>query len=275
MAVFFPAPAKLNLFLHVIGRRSDGYHLLQTVFQFIDYVDWLSFSINDQGRVYRAAGPNHIPEDADLCIRAARLLQQVSGCKQGAGITLEKNIPLGGGLGGGSSDAATTLLALNHLWGIHLSRAELQELAVQLGADIPVFIFGQSAFAEGIGDQLSKVHLPEVWYVVLTPKIHVSTQEIFASAELTRNTIPIKMSSFSVGYGRNDLESVAKKKYPEIADCVSWLGQWGDSRMTGSGACVFAAFATHMQAQQVLDRKPDYFSGFIARGVGEHPLYSY
>lgn len=271
----YPAPAKLNLFLHVVGRRTDGYHLLQSVFRFVDYGDSLYFTVRDDGAINRINALPGLAPESDLCVRAARLLQQTSGCRLGVDITLEKRLPMGGGLGGGSSDAATTLLTLNRLWNLNLSRAELQILGLKLGADVPVFIFGQSAFAEGVGEILQPLALPPAWYVVLVPPVSVPTAEIFSSEELTRATFPIKMAAFSTGYGRNDLQPVVCRKYPPVAESLAWLGEFGDARMTGSGACVFAAFATEQEARAVFARCPGSMNGFVARGLDQHPLQSF
>lgn len=252
----FPAPAKLNLFLHVVGRRSDGYHLLQTVFRFLEYSDQITFEIREDGIVKLQTPLAGVPEEKDLCVRAAKLLQQVTGSKQGVDIYLEKKIPMGGGLGGGSSDAATTLLALNRLWALHLSQKQLLELGLQLGADVPVFVFGQNAFAEGVGEQLSALALPPAWYVVLVPSVQISTAEIFSSKELTRNTIPIKIPPFSIYQGHNDLEAVVCQSYPEVARCLQWLKQQENTTiasMSGSGSCVFAEFPTFSAAQATLN----------------------
>ena len=268
----YPAPAKLNLFLHIVGRRPDGYHLLQSVFRFVDYGDSLQFDIREDGRIQRTNALPGLDPERDLCVRAARLLQQHSGCRLGVDIALDKRLPMGGGLGGGSSDAATTLLVLNRLWALNLSRLELQTLGLQLGADVPVFIFGESAFAEGVGEKLQAVTLPPAWYVVLIPPVHVATAKIFTSQELTRDTIPIKMSDFSKGYGHNDLETAACQAYPEVANHLAWLKQRGDARMTGSGACVFASYETEQQARAVFAQKPPEMAGFVARGLDQHPL---
>jgi len=268
----YPAPAKLNLFLHVIGRRQDGYHLLQSVFRFVDYGDSLRFAVRSDGVICRVNALPDLDPKRDLCVRAAQLLQQTCNCRLGVDITLEKRLPMGGGLGGGSSDAATTLLALNRLWDLNLSRAELQALGLKLGADVPVFVFGQSAFAEGVGEILRPLALPPAWYVVLAPPVSVPTAEVFSAEELTRNTFPIKMAAFSTGQGRNDLEPVVCRKYPQVAEYLAWLGQFSDARMTGSGACVFAAFATEQEARAVFARRPGGMEGFVARGLDEHPL---
>lgn len=269
------APAKLNLFLHVVGRRADGYHLLQTIFRFVDHGDRLSYRRRADGAVMHLRPLPGVEPERDLCVRAARLLQRETACSFGVEISLEKVLPMGGGLGGGSSDAATTLLALNRLWELGLSRFELQRLGLELGADVPVFVFGQSAFAEGVGEQLQAIDLAPAWYVVLTPPVHVSTPEVFASPELTRGTIPVKIAAFSSGQGRNDLEPVVCRKYPVVAEFLGWLGQYGDARMTGSGACVFAAFGSEAEAAQVFAARPVHMDGFVARGLDRHPLYDF
>jgi len=268
----YPAPAKLNLFLHVVGRRADGYHLLQSVFRFLDYGDNLSFRVRDDGVIQRAYNLPAVPEKYDLCVRAAKLLQQTADTRLGAEIVLEKKLPLGGGLGGGSSDAATTLMALNRLWKLSFPREQLQQLGLRLGADVPVFIFGQSAFAEGVGELLQPISLPPAWYVVLVPKVNVSTAEIFADPELTRNTNRIKITAFSTGQVHNDLEPVVCRKYPQVAQHMAWLKQFGAARITGSGACVFAEYATEREAREVLAQLPSQMSGFAARGLDRHPL---
>jgi len=268
----FLAPAKLNLFLHLVGRRPDGYHLLQSIFRFIDYGDFLEFTVRPDGKITRTPAVPGVPETQDLCVRAARLLQQESGCRLGVDITLDKRLPMGGGLGGGSSDAATTLLALNHLWRTGLDRPALQRLGLKLGADVPVFLFGNSAFAEGVGEILQPLALPPAWYVVLVPPVMVSTAEIFADRELTRNTIPSKMSSLFAGYGHNDLEPVVCRRFPQVAQHLGWMKQFGDARMTGSGACVFAGFDTEAQARAIFAQRPAEMEGFVACGMDKHPL---
>jgi 4-diphosphocytidyl-2-C-methyl-D-erythritol kinase len=271
----FPAPAKLNLFLHVVGRRSDGYHLLQSVFRLIDRHDTLHLRPTDDGIVRRISEVPGVPEAHDLCVRAAKLLQQHSGCRSGVEIRLEKHLPMGGGLGGGSSDAATVLLALNRLWDLNLPRTELLDLGLSLGADVPVFVFGQSAWAEGVGEQLQPVTLSPASYVVLTPAVHVTTAQIFASQELTRDTIPAKMAAFFKGYGHNDLEPVVCRQYPEVASALDWLRRFGDARMSGSGASVFLECENEAEAMRVFAQKPEAFSGFVARGLDRHPLYDF
>ncbi|MGH8752681.1 MAG: 4-(cytidine 5'-diphospho)-2-C-methyl-D-erythritol kinase, partial [Burkholderiales bacterium] len=219
----YPAPAKLNLFLHVVGRRQDGYHLLQSVFRFLDYADSLSFRVRDDGVIKRDYALPGVPEEDDLCAQAAKLLQRTAGTRLGVEITLKKKLPLGGGLGSGSSDAATTLMALNRLWKLGFTREKLQHMGLQLGADVPVFVFGQSAFAEGVGEVLQPISLPPAWYVVLVPKVNVSTAEIFTDPELTRNTNRIKITAFSTGQVHNDLEPVVCRKYPQVAQHLAWL----------------------------------------------------
>ncbi len=279
-----PAPAKLNLFLHVVGRRADGYHLLQTLFRFIDLNDTLHFTVRKDGEVHRVNALDGVPPEQDLCVRAAKLLQQETGCKSGVNIGLDKRIPMGGGLGGGSSDAATTLLALNRLWGLGLSRERLMQLGLSLGADVPVFVFGDNAFAEGVGERLQPYSLPDAWYVVLCPPVHVPTAQIFTHPELTRNTISMTMRALPTGQafrvGRtegglklgNDLQAVACKLYPQVAEHLKWLAQFAPSLMTGSGACVFAEFSTEAEAQAVLQQLPQNMRGFVARGLQQHPL---
>ena len=272
----FPAPAKLNLFLHVVGRRQDGYHLLQTVFRFLDFSDQLSFKLRTDGVIKLHNLNAGVPEEKDLCVRAAKLLKQKTGATQGVDIFLQKQIPMGGGLGGGSSDAATTLMALNQLWEVNLSREQLLELGLQLGADVPVFIFGHNAFAEGIGEKLAAIELPPAWYLVLVPPVQVSTAEIFASKELTRNTLPIKIPPFSVRQGRNDLELVVCWSYPEVARCLEWLKRLENTTiaaMSGSGACVFAEFATELAVQTAFEQIPDDMKGFVAKGLDCHPMH--
>jgi len=278
----YPAPAKLNLFLHVVGRRPDGYHLLQSVFTLLDYGDNIRIRVRDDGQVRRVNELPGIPEADDLTVRAAQLLREASGTNRGADIEVEKRIPLGGGLGGGSSDAATVLLALDRLWGTGFGPDALAELGAGLGADIPFFIHGSSAWAEGIGERLKPIALPRRWYVVLAPPVSVPTKAIFAAPELTRNTETLKMEDFSAhpqearqagGLARfhNDLEPVVTARYPQVREHLEWLRQHGDARMTGSGACVFAAFDRREEAQEVLDLASPR-KGFIAQGMATHPL---
>lgn len=272
-----PAPAKINLFLHVVGRRSDGYHLLQSALRLLDRADLISFAPRTDGAVVRANEIPGVPGDDDLCVRAARLLQWEAGVATGVAIHLDKRLPLGGGLGGGSSDAATTLIALNVLWGIRWPPPRLRELGLRLGADVPFFIFGGSAFAEGIGEALHPLALEPAWYLVIDPGVSVPTARIFAAEDLTRSTKLINISDFSEAWAagelHNDLQRVVCLRYPTVAAVVEWLGKHGDARMTGSGACVFATFATQTAAQQVLAQLPQGWRGWVARGLDRHPLY--
>jgi 4-diphosphocytidyl-2-C-methyl-D-erythritol kinase len=274
----YPAPAKLNLFLHVVGRRHDGYHLLQSLFRLIDRGDTLRFSPREDARILRKYPLAGVSEENDLCVRAARLLQEASGGNRGVEIALDKRLPMGGGLGGGSSDAATVLLALNRLWSLNWPRERLQALGLRLGADVPFFIFGRSAFAEGVGEALRPVDLPPAWYLVIEPSVSVATGEIFAAPNLTRDTKVIKMADFSAGwgvaglFGQNNLEPVVCERYPEVARALAWLRQHAKARMTGSGACVFAPFAAEQDACAVLARMPEDMTGWVAQGLDEHPL---
>ncbi len=275
----YPAPAKLNLFLHVVGRRADGYHLLQTAFRFLDFGDDITLTVRNDGKIRRVSVLHGVSEEQDLTIRAARLLQEESGCTAGVDVDIVKRLPMGGGLGGGSSDAATTLVALNRLWRTGLTRRRLQEIALKLGADVPVFVFGLNAFAEGVGERLRAVDLPPARYLVLVPELAVSTAEIFSAPELTRNTNAITIAAFSVGLarsnpGRNDLEPVVCRRYPRVAHHLEWLRRYGDARMTGSGACVFCAFSNEDSARQAHAELPGGMRGFVARGLDRHPLWT-
>jgi 4-diphosphocytidyl-2-C-methyl-D-erythritol kinase len=270
----WPAPGKLNLFLHITGRRPDGYHTLQTVFQFLDFCDWLEFDPRADGEVHRHGGLEGVAEHDDLTVRAARLLQRVGDTGQGVDISLDKRLPAGGGVGGGSSDAATTLLVLNRLWGLGLSIDRLAGLGLQLGADVPVFVRGHAAWAEGVGEQIQPVDLPEPWFLVVHPGVHVSTAEVFNAPELTRNHAPITIRALLAGGGENDCEPVVRRRYPEIGRALAWLSRFGEARMTGSGACVFCAFDDQETAQAALRQLPDpAWSGFVARGRNDSPLH--
>jgi 4-diphosphocytidyl-2-C-methyl-D-erythritol kinase len=275
----YPAPAKLNLFLHVIGRRADGYHLLQTLFRFLDVGDELEIMPRTDGQVRVLTPLAGVPPEKDLCWRAASLLKQHTGCRLGVDIRLDKRLPMGGGLGGGSSDAATVMLVLNRLWGLGLARSELQQVGLRLGADVPVFVFGRSAFAEGVGEVLTPWTPPPASYVVLTPDVHVSTPAIFAHPALTRDTPSVTISALSEATWnrdlRNDLEPVACALYPEVAESLAWLKTRGHARMTGSGACVFAAFPERAKAEEVFASRPGHLKGFVADGVDRHPLYEW
>ena len=266
------APAKLNLMLRVTGRRADGYHLLQTVIRFIDYGDTLAFRVREDGVVARANDVAGVPAGEDLAMRAALLLQRASGTGLGADITLDKRLPLGGGLGGGSSDAATALLALNRLWRTGLTRERLLGLALELGADVPVFVGGENALAEGIGERLTPLAVPPAWYLVLEPRAAVPTARIFADPQLKRDSKPIKITAFSVEQAGNDLEPVVCQEYPEVARHLAWLRQAAPAQMTGSGSCVFAAFPTESAARRVWAQAPAGMQGFIAQALARHPL---
>jgi 4-diphosphocytidyl-2-C-methyl-D-erythritol kinase len=268
----YPAPAKLNLFLHVVGRRADGYHLLQTLFRFVGYGDLLTFAPRDDGVVTLARPLPGVPPESDLTVRAARLLQAETGCRRGVEISVEKRLPMGGGLGGGSSDAATVLLALNHLWRLGLPRRRLQEIGLALGADVPVFVFGRNAFAEGVGEELLPVDVPPAWYVVLEPPVEVPTVEIFRTPELRRDTPPIEAGVWTPGFGGNDLQAVAIARFPEVARHLQWLSRFAEARMTGSGACVFSSFEREDAARAVLAELPADMRGWVAPGLPEHPL---
>jgi 4-diphosphocytidyl-2-C-methyl-D-erythritol kinase len=268
----WPAPAKLNLFLHVVGRRADGYHLLQTVFRFIDHGDLLRFAPRADGEVALATPLPGVPPESDLTVRAARLLQAETGCRDGATIFLEKRLPMGGGLGGGSSDAATVLLALNHLWNLGLPRRRLQEIGLALGADVPIFVYGRNAFAEGVGEAFSPLDLPPAWYLVVEPPAQVPTVDIFRSPSLRRDTPAIAAGDWRPGFGGNDLAPVAIERHPVIGEALDWLAAFGEARMTGSGACVFAEFATREAADAALARLPEGLPGWVARGLSAHPL---
>jgi len=274
----FLAPAKINLFLHITGRRADGYHTLQSVFQLLDFYDTIHLKPTKSGEIKRINEIKGVPASQDLCALAASALQLKTGCKLGVEFIVEKRIPMGGGLGGGSSDSATVLLALNQLWQLDLSREALMQIGLSLGADIPVFIFGQNAWAEGIGEQLTKIDLPEQYYVVLTPPIHVSTRDVFANSRLTRDTKPLKIADFSSGANsdefRNDLETIVCEEFPAVATTLNWLNQFGLAKMSGSGASVFVAVNSKQKADEILAQKPENVTGFVAKGLKQHPLFS-
>lgn len=272
-----PAPAKLNLFLHVTGRRADGYHLLQTAFQLIDRCDSLDAAVRADGRIVRSNDIAGVPAEDDLIVRAARLLQAHTRCTLGAELTLHKRLPMGGGLGGGSSDAATTLIVLNHLWQTGQTRAELMQLGLQLGADVPFFLFGENAFAEGIGEQLQAIPGATGWFVVLEPGVQVPTPAIFSAKELTRDTKPVRIADFSSTANacwKNDLQTVACALFPQVAEAISWLGQFGGAKMTGSGACVFCAFPDEAAADNVLRQVPAHWNAWKAQALQRHPLHA-
>jgi 4-diphosphocytidyl-2-C-methyl-D-erythritol kinase len=283
-----PAPAKLNLFLHVIGRRPDGYHLLQSVFQLIDHSDTLDFDLRGDERIVRVNEVPGVPEEQDLIVRALRTLQaevqrRHGRLPPGIDVRVDKCLPMGGGLGGGSSDAATALMAANYLWQAGLTDAELMAIGLPLGADIPFFLFGETAFAEGVGEALQAVPGPDCWYVVIEPGVSVPTAAIFTAPDLTRNTKAITVADFlgheagsqaSVGFGKNDLQDVATRLFPPVAEAVEWLSGHGAARMTGSGACVFSAFSSEQEAEQVLSQVPAKWKAWKTRSLTKHPMKS-
>jgi 4-diphosphocytidyl-2-C-methyl-D-erythritol kinase len=269
----WPAPAKLNLFLHVTGRRADGYHELQTLFQLIDLCDTIEISVTRNGLIERPVGPANVSPEEDLTLRAARALQSATGTRLGAVLQVHKRIPQGGGLGGGSSDAATALLALNSLWQTRLSLDELARLGVSLGADVPVFVRGSSAWGEGVGERLRPVSIPQRWYAVVHPGVGISTREVFQSPELTRNSPLITIRAFFESGGRNDCESVVRARSSEVDEALSWLARSAPARLTGTGSCVFAAFESAAAAERLAARVPDRWTSFVARGLDVSPLH--
>jgi 4-diphosphocytidyl-2-C-methyl-D-erythritol kinase len=269
----WPAPAKLNLFLHVTGRRADGYHDLQTLFQLIDLCDSIGITLRADGQIVRVAGPEQVAPEDDLVVRAARALKRSSATPLGASLRIVKRIPLGAGLGGGSSDAATTLLALNRLWGCDLAPAKLAELGFALGADVPVFLGGSSAWAQGRGERLTPVELPLRWYLVIRPGVSVSTAEIFQAPELTRNSPLITIRGFFESGGHNDCESVVCARYPEVRAALEWLSQSAPAHLTGTGSSIFAAFASEAAVREVAARVPQRWTGFVARGLNTSPVH--
>lgn len=274
-ASFWPAPAKLNLMLRIVGRRPDGYHELQTVFQFIDRCDRLRFEVREDGLIRRLLEvPGVAPED-DLTVRAALTLRDATGCRLGADIRCEKRLPMGGGLGGGSSDAATTLVALNRLWATGLDEDALAKLALPLGADVPVFVRGFAAWGEGVGERLTPVTLPEPWYLVLSPPCSVSTRDVFMHPELTRDSPPATLADFVAGDVSNDCLSVVRREYAPVDEALDWLSGWGGGRLTGTGACVFAVFEERSQALRALEQCPPAMRAFVARGLNRSPLLAH
>jgi 4-diphosphocytidyl-2-C-methyl-D-erythritol kinase len=273
---FWPAPAKLNLFLHIVGRRADGYHELQSVFQFVDLCDELEIAVRTDGQIARRTEILDVPAERDLCVRAARVLQRASGCTLGADIHLHKRIPIGGGLGGGSSDAATSLLALNHLWGIHWNADRLAALGLTLGADVPVFIRGRAAWAEGVGERLTLLYPPlapdETNYLILKPNVFVGTAEVFQDPELTRNSPAITIHGFLKSGGRNDCWSVVRRRYPDVARAFDWLSQFGTARLTGTGACVFLACESMERGRAIMRDAPQDCDAYLVRGLNDSPL---
>jgi 4-diphosphocytidyl-2-C-methyl-D-erythritol kinase len=268
----WPAPAKINLFLHVVGRRADGYHLLQTVFRLLDFGDTIRCEPCSDGRILLATPLPGVPPETDLTVRAAHALRAATGARTGVTLHVDKRLPMGGGLGGGSSDAATTLMALNRLWHTGLDSAQLQTIGLALGADVPFFVHGRTSFAEGVGERFTDVALPAAWYLVLVPDVTVPTPEIFRSGELRRDTPPIAAADWNPGFGHNDLEAVAGTLYPEVRRHLDWLRHYGDARMSGSGACCFVEFARESAARAALAALPDDMHGFVAVGMDRHPL---
>ncbi|MEN8218325.1 MAG: 4-(cytidine 5'-diphospho)-2-C-methyl-D-erythritol kinase [Pseudomonadota bacterium] len=262
------APAKLNLFLHITSQRADGYHNLQTIFQFLDFCDDLYFNVRPDGCL---SCQSSVPPEQDIVLRAARLLKQYTGTSLGADIRVEKKIPIGGGLGGGSSDAATTLLALNQHWQLQLSSDTLAHLGLSLGADVPVFVHGHAAWAEGIGESLKPIELDEPWYLVIHPGCHVSTAEIFSTKDLTRDAKYITIRDFIAGQSSNVCENVVRRRYPQVGQALDWLNQYSPARLTGTGACLFARFESRAQAHAVLAQLPTVWNGFVARGKNNSP----
>ena len=281
----FLAPAKVNLFLHITGQRADGYHTLQSVFQLLDFYDTLHIKVTQNNAVNRTRAALGVPASQCLCALAAIALKEATNCKLGVDYFIDKKIAMGGGLGGGSSDAATMLLALNKLWDLQLNRQELMQIGLKLGADVPVFIFGQNAWAEGVGEQLTAIDLQTLYhnqyYVVLTPQVHVSTAQVFANSALTRDTKPLKIADFSRGLNlgsssslfKNDLEAVVCKEFSAVAHALQWLAPYGQAKMSGSGASVFVALNSKQKADELLANKPDYVTGFVAKGLVKHPHF--
>ena len=271
---WWPAPAKLNLFLHVLARRADGYHELQTAFQLLELCDDIGVEPREDEHIERVAGPAGVAAHEDLVVRAARALQASTGSCRGARLHVRKRIPLGGGLGGGSSDAATVLLVLNRLWGTGLDLDDLADIGLTLGSDVPIFVHGSSAWAEGRGERLTAVQLPPRWFLVVHPAVAVSTAQVFQAPELTRNSPVITIRAFFEGRTRNDCEDVVRAKYPAIADALDWLGQYAPARLTGTGSCIFASFERAADAERIAARVPDQWRCFVARGLNRSPLHA-
>ena len=272
--LWWPAPAKLNLFLHITGRRADGYHELQTVFQLLDFGDRVRLRVRADGKIHRVTSIAGVPPEQDLTVRAARALQQHSRCPLGVDIEVDKRIPMGGGLGGGSSDAATVLVALNRLWNLNLSTDNLAQLGLSLGADVPVFVRGESAWGEGVGERLTAVQLPITWFLVVSPGVHVSTAELFASPRLTRDARPITIRDYLAGAGSNVFEPLVRENYPAVNEAMTWLTQASGTpaRMTGTGSSIFVAVESESRATQLLATLPSGWQGFCARGVNRSLL---
>ncbi len=276
MSASWPAPAKLNLFLHILGRRSDGYHEIQTCFQFVDLCDDITIEVRSDGAIRRRRGAAGVPEELDLCVRAARALKEATGCRLGAEIAVSKRIPLGAGLGGGSSDAATCLVALNRLWGLDLAPQALAALGLKLGADVPVFVRGRAAWAEGVGEKLTPLYASdapeEAKYLIIKPNVSVSTAEVFSDPELTRNSPAITIHGFLASGGGNDCLGVVRRRYPEVARALDWLSAFGVARLTGTGACVFATLPSLDRGREIVRELPPALEAFMVRGVNDSPL---
>ncbi|MGR9088108.1 MAG: 4-(cytidine 5'-diphospho)-2-C-methyl-D-erythritol kinase [Gammaproteobacteria bacterium] len=270
----WPAPAKLNLMLRITGRRSDGYHLLQTVFQFIDICDWITFHPDADGRVSLRKPLPGVPESDDLTVKAASILKAETGCRQGVEIEVEKNLPMGGGLGGGSSDAATTLVVLNRLWGLGLSTQKLMSLGLRLGADVPVFVFGHSAWGEGVGEELVEMATPEKWVVVIKPNCQINTKEIFSDKDLTRDSKSITIEDFIAGQHQNDCLEVVCRHYRPVQEALADLSVYSAARLTGTGACVFAQFEGESGARAAFEGLKGKWQVYLTKGLNESPLYS-
>ncbi len=268
------APAKLNLCLKIIGRRNDGYHLLQSLFQLLDFGDTLHFSLRDDSEIVLHTPFDGVAPADNLIVRAACALRDTTNTHTGIDIHCDKHLPMGGGIGGGSSNAATTLLALNHLWQTGLSADALSEIGLGLGADVPVFVRGRTAWAEGVGEKLTPVEMPEDWFVVIHPGVSVATREIFSHQQLTRNSRPIKIAAFLEQGAGNDCENVVKSLYPEVKNALDWLSQFAPAQLTGTGSCLFARFADEASARDVFSNRPASYSGFVARGVNVSPSHS-
>lgn len=267
-----PAPAKLNLFLHITGRREDGYHNLQTIFQLLDYSDEVSLSLRHDGLIRRTSGLSDVPPQQDLIVKAAQALKEYTGTSYGADVGVEKRLPVGGGIGGGSSDAATTLLGLNAIWQCHLDKSELLSIAAALGADVPVFVNGYSAWAEGIGEQLTVLDLPEIWYLVIHPGVFISTAKLFSSEVLTRDKPILRIRDFPDADSENVFESVVREAHSEVDRSLNWLNNFSAARMTGTGSCLFASFESKQKAEDVLKQVPVEWSAFVAKAVNKSPV---
>jgi 4-diphosphocytidyl-2-C-methyl-D-erythritol kinase len=267
-----PSPAKLNLFLHITGKRADGYHNLQTVFQFLDYCDELTFTLRNDTQIVINDFSSEVTEQNNLILKAAKILQKLSSTAVGVDIHVKKILPLGGGVGGGSSNAATTLLALNKIWALNLSHAELLSIGLQLGSDVPIFLHGHACWAEGRGEILTPIILPEFWYVLLIPNCRINTATLFGDPRLTRDSEILKITHYSPAVGHNDFEPLVRMDYPEIAHALDWLGQFGKARMTGTGSTVFAAFDIREEASRIAEQSPESFKAVVAKGLNQSPL---